>query len=70
MLLTTQSLDEAEQLADRIAILHEGRILVSGTLAELKARCLRPGWSTSSGSPASRRSSWRSSVARPVPGAP
>src|SRR5580693_4684288 len=37
VLLTTQYLDEAEQLADRIAILHEGRIVVNGTLAELKA---------------------------------
>src|SRR5262245_29805742 len=37
VLLTTQHLDEAEQLADRIAILHEGGILVNGTLAELKA---------------------------------
>ncbi|MBB4912773.1 ABC transporter ATP-binding protein [Actinophytocola algeriensis] len=37
VLLTTQYLDEAEQLADRIAILHEGRILVNGTLAELQA---------------------------------
>jgi ABC-2 type transport system ATP-binding protein len=37
VLLTTQYLEEAEQLADRIAILHEGRILVNGTLAELKA---------------------------------
>jgi ABC-2 type transport system ATP-binding protein len=36
VLLTTQYLDEAEQLADRIAILHEGRILVNGTLIELK----------------------------------
>ncbi|WP_024286084.1 ABC transporter ATP-binding protein [Cellulomonas sp. KRMCY2] len=36
VLLTTQHLDEAEQLADRIAILHEGRIIVNGTLAELK----------------------------------
>jgi ABC-2 type transport system ATP-binding protein len=36
VLLTTQTLDEAEQLADRIAILHEGRIIVEGTLAELK----------------------------------
>ena len=34
--LTTQYLDEAEQLADRIAILHEGRIIVNGTLGELK----------------------------------
>jgi ABC-2 type transport system ATP-binding protein len=37
VLLTTQHLEEAEQLADRIAILHEGGILVDGTLAELKA---------------------------------
>ncbi len=36
LLLTTQYLDEAEQLADRVAILHEGRIIVNGTLAELK----------------------------------
>jgi ABC-2 type transport system ATP-binding protein len=37
VLLTTQYLEEAEQLADRIGILHEGRIIVNGTLAELKA---------------------------------
>ena len=36
VLLTTQYLEEAEQLADRIAILHEGRIIADGTLAELK----------------------------------
>ena len=36
VLLTTQYLDEAEHLADRIAILHEGRIIADGTLAELK----------------------------------
>jgi ABC-2 type transport system ATP-binding protein len=36
ILLTTQHLEEAEHLADRIAILHEGRIIVDGTLAELK----------------------------------
>ena len=36
VLLTTQHLEEAEQLADRIAILHKGRIIVNGTLAELK----------------------------------
>ncbi len=34
--LTTQYLEEAEQLADRIAILHEGKIIVSGTLEDLK----------------------------------
>ncbi len=36
VLLTTQYLDEAEHLADRIAILHEGKIIVNGTLTELK----------------------------------
>ena len=41
VLLTTQYLDEAEHLADRIAILHEGRVIVEGTLAELK-RLLPP----------------------------
>lgn len=35
VLLTTQYLDEAEQLADRIAILHKGTIIQNGTLAEL-----------------------------------
>lgn len=34
--LTTQYLDEAEQLADQIAILHKGRIIANGTLDELK----------------------------------
>jgi ABC-type multidrug transport system ATPase subunit len=34
--LTTQHLEEAEKLADRIAILHQGTIIVSGTLAELR----------------------------------
>ena len=36
VLLTTQYLEEAEQLADRVGILHQGRILVEGTVAELK----------------------------------
>jgi ABC-2 type transport system ATP-binding protein len=36
VLLTTQYLNEAEQLADRIAVLHEGTVVVDGTLAELK----------------------------------
>lgn len=36
ILLTTQQLEEAEQLADRIAILHGGRIIANGTLGELK----------------------------------
>lgn len=36
ILLTTQYLVEAEQLADRIAILHDGKIIANGTLEELK----------------------------------
>lgn len=34
--LTTQYLEEAEQLADKIAILHKGKIIANGTLSELK----------------------------------
>ena len=36
ILLTTQYLEEAEQLADKIAILHGGKIIANGTLDELK----------------------------------
>jgi len=35
ILLTTQHLEEAEQLADKIAILHGGKIIANGTLEEL-----------------------------------
>ena len=38
ILLTTQYLDEADQLADRIAVLDQGRIVAEGTAAELKSR--------------------------------
>ncbi|WP_416986722.1 ABC transporter ATP-binding protein [Streptomyces sp. T028] len=37
VLLTTHYLEEAEQLADRLAILHEGRTAASGTPAEVTA---------------------------------
>lgn len=36
VLLTTQHLEEAEHLADQIAILHQGRIIANGTLADLR----------------------------------
>ncbi len=38
IMLTTQYLDEADQLADRIAVLDQGRIVAEGTPAELKSR--------------------------------
>ncbi len=38
VLLTTQYLDEADRLADRIAVLDQGRIVAEGTPAELKGR--------------------------------
>jgi ABC-2 type transport system ATP-binding protein len=37
ILLTTHYLDEAENLADRIAIMHEGRLVADGTPAEVTA---------------------------------
>jgi daunorubicin resistance ABC transporter ATP-binding subunit len=38
MLLTTQYLEEADRFADIVHVLHRGRIVASGTAAELKAR--------------------------------
>ena len=35
--LTTQYLEEADQLADRIAIINDGKLIAEGTAAELKA---------------------------------
>ena len=38
VLLTTQHLDEADQLADRIAVVDRGRVIAEGTSAQLKAK--------------------------------
>src|SRR5699024_10793704 len=37
VLLTTQYLEEADQLADRIAVIDHGRVIAEGTPAKLKA---------------------------------
>ena len=54
ILLTTQYLEEADRLADRIALLDHGRIVAEGTPSELKR--LVPGGASASSSP-TRRSS-------------
>src|ERR1700678_4002195 len=38
LLLTTQYLDEADELADRIAVVDHGRVIAEGTTAQLKAQ--------------------------------
>jgi len=43
IVLTTHYMEEADRLCDRIAVLHRGRIVASGTPAELKAGVGRPG---------------------------
>lgn len=43
VLLTTQYLEEADQLADRVALLKAGRVIAEGTPSELK-RALGPDW--------------------------
>jgi ABC-2 type transport system ATP-binding protein len=43
VLLTTHYLDEADALADRIAVINQGRIIAEGTPAEIKARTAQTG---------------------------
>jgi ABC-2 type transport system ATP-binding protein len=42
ILVCTHNLSEAEELADRIAIIRRGRLIAEGTAAELRARMLGP----------------------------
>jgi ABC-type multidrug transport system, ATPase component len=62
VLLTTHYLDEAEQLADRIAILRAGHIELAGTTHEVAAR---PAWPPASPSPHRPRCA---AVRVPLPG--
>src|SRR5947208_2901306 len=58
ILLTTHDLDEAARLADRIGILHQGRLVAEGTAGELAARhggsSLEDVFMTATGVPLSR----------------
>ncbi|MEU5150988.1 ABC transporter ATP-binding protein [Streptomyces yangpuensis] len=55
VLLTTHYLEEAEELADRLAILHEGELVLSGTPAEVTAtRPARIRFTLPDGVPAAR----------------
>ncbi|BDZ48481.1 hypothetical protein GCM10025867_07220 [Frondihabitans sucicola] len=67
VLLTTQYLDEAERLADRIAILHQGTIIQNGTLAELKKLLPEAQVEYVEKQPSSKTSSWLSSATAPRP---
>ncbi|MFG2982996.1 ABC transporter ATP-binding protein [Streptomyces sp. NPDC048258] len=55
VLLTTHHLEEAEELADRLAILHEGELVLAGTPAEVTAgRPARIRFTLPAGVPAAR----------------
>ena len=41
VLLTTQLLDEAEVLCDRMVLMNQGKVLAAGTMAELRRRALK-----------------------------
>jgi ABC-2 type transport system ATP-binding protein len=56
MLLSTHHMEEAESLADRLAIMHQGRVIRTGTLAEIAG-----------GQPARISFGWPPGVVPPLP---
>jgi ABC-2 type transport system ATP-binding protein len=54
--LTTQYLEEADQLADRVGIINDGRIVAEGTPAALKSEIGRPSVEIATADPAKRES--------------
>ena len=44
LLLTTQYLEEADELADRIAVIDRGKVIAEGTGNELKDRVAARSW--------------------------
>jgi ABC-2 type transport system ATP-binding protein len=59
VVLTTHYLEEAEELADRLAIMHQGRIVRTGTPAEVAASQSARISFKLPGTPASRFPRWR-----------
>ena len=70
--LTTQYLEEADVLADRVGIIHRGRIVAEGTPTELKAEIGRPTVEVTPADPEQRDSVARTlaSFGTPTDGAP
>ena len=77
LLLTTQYLDEADELADEIVVIDRGKVIASGTSEELKSRVggdvleftvPDPAWSRRGGTGGRQRSAKasRTSIARPA----
>ncbi len=64
VLLTTQYLEEADQLADRIAVIDHGRVIAEGTSAELKAQIGRAVLHVRLADPADRAAAERLLAAR------
>ncbi len=58
VLLTTHYLEEAEALADRVAVLDRGRLVAEGTVAQIRARVARRRIRCTSALPAARVQAW------------
>jgi len=63
LLLTTQYLDEADELADRIVVVDHGRVIAQGTAAELKLRRAALDWRSPCATPTQVQARpWRRSL--------
>ena len=67
LLLTTQYLDEADQLADRVAVIDHGRVIAEGTPGELKAQTGGARLEVTLSRPRHRRAPARSRPTSPAP---